>query len=152
MKAIQFKNATYLKQFMLLTLLILITSISVSCSEDDTVKEEPKESIIGKWQVIEEAPQDEGEIELTECRKKSTIEFTSNGSYISFSYTDSEDNTCYLDEYQGKWIDIGNNSLELIDGDGDKNIMNYVFIDGNLKLIALDDKGNIIEYLVYKKI
>ena len=140
---------------MLLILLVLIVPISVSCSEDDTVKEEPKDSIIGKWQLIEEVHKDKGEILLTECRKKSTFEFTSDGSYESIYYLDFEDDgedICNPGIVKLKWKEIGNNTIELTDSNGDKNIGNYVFIDGNLKLIALDDKGNMIEYYKAKKI
>ena len=169
MKAIQFKNTTYLKQFMLLILLVLIVPISVSCSEDDTVKEElkgelkeelkeeskeePKESIIGKWQLIDITIEDEDESpEELECFKKGTIEFTSDGVCETINF-DFFHNQCHPDPVISKstWIDKGNNTIELTDADGNKSVANYLFIDGNLKLFAYDEEGY-EEYFIYKKI
>ena len=152
MKAIQFKNTTYLKQFMLLILLVLIVPISVSCSEDnDIVKEEPKESIIGKWQLIEELLESKDEISvLSECEKKSTIEFKLDGTYELISFT--LDKECTSETTIHSWVDKGNNILEVFHADGGSAIGNYLFIDGNLKLVVYDEDGNEDEYYIYKKI
>ena len=142
---------------MLLILLVLIVPISVSCSEDDTVKEEPKEepkeSIIGKWQLIDKTIEDEDESpEVLECDKKGTLEFTPDGVMESISF-DFFQNQCHPDPVilKSTWIDKGNNVLEITDSDGDKSLGNYVFIDGNLKLFAYDEEGY-EEYNLYKKI
>ncbi len=138
----------FMKKIMVMALTVLLTTFSVACGgdNDDTPNEE---TIVGKWQLLRYGAPDEGESEASECEQKSTIEFKSDGSFENIFHEEYQG--CNAIATKGTWIDKGNNVLETT-VDGKKGEGKYVFIEGNLKLISLNNDGSEEEYNIYKKI
>lgn len=96
--------------------LIAVSFNSCNNDDDDTYSDE----IIGKWRLNELIIKiDDESIDdfLTECDKKSTIEFFENGTYISnsFEFNDDENVCIPIETVTGTWENLGNNTYEISD-------------------------------------
>lgn len=100
-----------MKKLFLFLILFLVALSFNTCNNDDN---DELDKIVGKWrlsQVYAEINQEFIDDDmLTECEKKSTIEFFENGSYVEngFEFTD-ETYTCEaLGAVNGTWKNSGN--------------------------------------------
>lgn len=71
------------------------------------------DKIIGKWQ-FDQLFEDGEEIMLSECDKKSTLEFFQNGTFTERDFMEDENGECMaLDPFNGDWENLGNSIYEL---------------------------------------
>ena len=93
---------------------ILFTLLILSCSKDDDT-----DPLIGVWQV-EQLIENNVESALSDCFKKTTIEFKSDGTLVSINFIDEDG--CRSETVNLTWNKINNNTLHITyveDGDTD---------------------------------
>ncbi|WP_299244732.1 hypothetical protein [uncultured Aquimarina sp.] len=94
-----------------LVLVVLISGVSFSCSDDDSDSSDTAQSITGKWQLegyftndgFEDSPIEEAN--LSDCEKLSIIEVLDTEVFVDTGYfTSSADNQCVLESTrEGTW-------------------------------------------------
>ncbi len=143
-----------MKNLSLIILLIAATFASCSSDDDNVVpqNENPQSTskLIGKWGQISFTQQGEA-LTITDCEKKSTIEFNAQ-SYTDIGYA-PVNTDCQID-YQdnGTWTEEGNTlTLTYIDeGETITEVTNFTIVDDVLT-IKYDDAGFKTEF-GYKKL
>ncbi|CAA0254289.1 exported hypothetical protein [Tenacibaculum maritimum] len=140
-----------MKTAMILFLAVCINASFLSCSDDAGSEGTPQNTLIGKWRILTEVRAN-GEIsELTECEKKSTLEFKSDNTFISGDHTENINNDCVFFESKGIWEEKKENVLEMNWGDLVEDTK-YLFENGNLKFLGVDREGNENgSYTLYQK-
>ncbi|MFL0169611.1 lipocalin-like domain-containing protein [Tenacibaculum maritimum] len=140
-----------MKTAMILFLAVCINASFLSCSDDAGSEGTPQNTLIGKWRILTEVRAN-GEIsELTECEKKSTLEFKSDNTFISGDHTENINNDCVFFESKGIWEEKKENVLEMNWGDLVEDTK-YLFENGNLKFLGVDREGNENRsYTLYQK-
>lgn len=89
--------------------LLLAAGSYTSCSDDDDDdKVVVVDKIVGKWQ-WDQWFQNGETIELTECMKKSTMEFFPNGTFVEKDFLDENMECNALGSVSGNWKYLGNN-------------------------------------------
>ncbi|MGG6230840.1 lipocalin family protein [Tenacibaculum sp. SDUM215027] len=136
-----------IKNAMILTLVVCVNVLFTSCSDDDT----PQDTLTGKWQLVRYgATDEEKDIEANECEKKSVLQLNSDATFKSISY-EFFNEECISNIGDGTWEDKGDNVLA-ITRDGVTRNGKYYFVNGNLKLVVVDENGVEQEYSIYQKI
>ncbi|MEW7289029.1 lipocalin family protein [Aquimarina sp. 2304DJ70-9] len=143
-----------MKKFGFIILFIAATFTSCSGDDDNVVpqNENPQSTskLIGKWGQISFTQQGEA-MTITDCEKKSTIEFTSE-SYTDIGYA-PVNTDCQID-YQdmGTWKEEGTTLTLTYIEEGETIIEATTFtIADDVFTIRYDDQGFITEY-GYKKL
>ncbi|MFV0248989.1 MAG: lipocalin family protein [Tenacibaculum sp.] len=152
---IPFKNNFKLiKKTFILALSLCLGLFFVSCSDDEN-EEGQSESIAGVWQLYKEGNL-EGETEVSDCEKKTTLKFNSDGTFESITYVEVEINDEIIcdggDGGSGvTWKDIGNNTISLSTDEITDEIQ-YSFVNGNLKLPDFREVEQVKDaYLIFKR-
>ncbi|MFL0099996.1 lipocalin family protein [Tenacibaculum maritimum] len=145
------KTMKTMKTAMILFLAVCVNASFLSCSDDAGSEGTPQNTLIGKWRILADAGAN-GEIgELTECKKKSTLEFKSDNTFISGDHAENINDDCVLLEGKGIWEEKKENVLEMNWGDRVEETK-YLFESGNLKLLGADREGNENgSYTLYQK-
>ena len=127
--------------------LFIFSTILISCSSDNDLDIDP---IIGKWQL--QSVLENGEEETTECERKTTISFSSNGTTNSESF-DSDGGNCESQSDTSTWKNIGNSTYRIARDDEDAKLS---FSQNNTVFSASlteTDNGDIYTIVItYRKI
>ncbi len=120
-----------MKKVINLSTVFFISILFISCSSDD---DSSVESIVGKWQ-IEQMFKNNVSENISECKKKSTLEFKDDTTFISTPYV-LFNGDCIIDGISsGTWRDTGNNNLEVkVSGETESDKAVYSFSNGKLML------------------
>lgn len=131
------------KLFLFLSLFLVALSYN-SCTNDND--DDQTDNIVGKWRLsqvyaeINQEPMDH--YMLTECEKKSTIEFFENGTYkeSGFEFND-ENNTCAtLAPTNGTWENLGNSMYDFSGFDFSGFDISGVTFEPQVKVTFLSNK------------
>lgn len=97
---------------------LLIASLSFSCSSDDGGEDVSGDPIVGKWIQVS-ATENGVEQTLNSCDLQEEAEFKSNGIFLSLDY-DLVDGNCVLNDpnepgitVETKWVKVANNSYKV---------------------------------------
>jgi len=102
------------KLFLFLSICLVAVSFN-SCNNDDD--NDSADQIVGKWRLsqvyaeINQVPIDD--YMLTECDKKSTIEFFENGTYKENDFVFIDDTCNALETVNGTWENLGNSMYDI---------------------------------------
>lgn len=99
-------------------LLLIAVMPFISCSSDDEAVEE---SMFGKWQLSSSVQTIDGQQvpeDLTDCDKKSTVEFSEDGSFTTVAFSEQNGECISVDTSAGTWEDKGNDIYTLTLGSG----------------------------------
>lgn len=130
----------------LLVVLAMVVTLA-GCSKDEEVKQDP---IIGKWKLISLNTYSNGEIEpykeLTDCEKKSQLEFKTDGSGKRDFY-DPYNNECIGVHDVYTWSNKGNHTYEIKLGENEVQNTKITF-EGNEMWIYIKDGGAEIDEVI----
>ena len=87
-------------------LFIIITSIFLSCNNDD-ISTDP---IIGEWKLISWQIDNDIYSQQNECTSKSSVIYYDNGIRVQKTYSNSINIPCNLVESQSTWRNLGNST------------------------------------------
>lgn len=134
-------------------ILVALVAVFSSCSSDDKVVQD---SLIGKWQLEKESVStDSGktfkENPITDCKKKSTLEFLNEGTYKDTPYALDRNEKCIVDgTSEGTWKK-GNSSSYIFTRKG-KSTTVTVAINGDLLSMGRTISEGKIERYSYKRV
>jgi len=148
--------------------LFIVVLILGSCGSDDDAgtEQQSNESIIGKWQLVQDFTNDGigtelGEVELSDCDKESSIEIMGNGDFTNTSVSDSFlGDGCESDNEKGTWEESASGKFRLSFNEGEFEMGDAEFgeaeiVDGQLIVIydfpSVFSEDNIIDKLIYSK-
>ena len=133
-----------MKKTMILTTVLFVSTFFMSCNSDDD--DGVQDTIIGKWQ-LEKQFKNDIEKSLSDCEKKSTMEFKTDNTFVDMGSSFDQNQHCTSSTDPGTWKYNGDNAIK-VSYDGDAKIMNvtFSFVKGNLNLVYKDAKS------IYKKI
>lgn len=134
-----------------LSILFIACTLFTSCKKDDVTETDP---LIGIWQ-LEQSFMGGYADTLTDCDKKYTFEFKSDGRAISIDFSD-DNGSCVSDTYIYIWKRINNNTFRLNSAMGESVEVTYTYSIANGKLtmdeiVDPGDEGYKLKF-VWKKI
>ena len=132
-----------MKNLKILLVFFVLAGIA-SCSNDDDGNEPiTADPIVGKWK-LQQQFMDGEEFELTECEKRTTVEFISNGNINSTDFSeDFETEECVSEISAQKWENRGNNVYRITEGNISYDVTIMVSNNSNtLTISSEDDDGS----------
>ncbi|WP_298542273.1 lipocalin family protein [uncultured Aquimarina sp.] len=150
-----------------LVLVVLISGVSFSCSDDDSDSSDTAQSITGKWQ-LEEYFTNDGfedlpieEANLSDCEKLSIIEVLDTEIFVDTGYfTSSADNQCVLESTrEGTWKFISSGVFsfsykpeDVINEEGATEGVVLLLENNKLSLSFSYGSGPTLDKLIYTRI
>lgn len=133
--------------------LFIASAMLLSCeSEDETSMN--SDPIIGKWQLT--STTENGTETSSDCERKSTVTFSSDGSFTYFSSYDDGGANCSNESSSGTWKNSGNSNYTLDFSNGDSGDTKINFSNSNKVFSTTDTddfNGTTTIYIeTYKKI
>jgi hypothetical protein len=126
---------------------ILFTLLVLSCSKDDTTTP-ITDSIIGIWQ-LEQLIESNVEITLSDCFKKTTSEFKSDGTHVFIQFNNEDG--CKSETVISTWKKIDSKTVQLTYED-DTEKFTYSIANEKLTMNEIVEDGVSSYKLVFKKI
>ncbi|MCX2681999.1 lipocalin family protein [Galbibacter sp. EGI 63066] len=121
----------------------------LSCSSDDD--DNGDDPITAEWKLTAEKEVVNGEevdLNISNCRKNSSLQFYGDGMAVVANYSDPEPDdtvTCKFDgSYEGTWENRGNNTYAIKDENGEERTGEFTFEDNKMTVRYSGDDGVII--------
>ncbi|MEW7278175.1 lipocalin family protein [Aquimarina sp. 2201CG1-2-11] len=136
-----------------LCLIAVVTILFASCNKDD---DGGGDQILGTWKLIttsEKIDNSTKVVAVSDCEKKSTVDYKEDGTYKSLYYdTNAEDECVLADDTTGTWKNLGDGKYEFKFAD----ITNTVTIEFTGTAFAIvetreEDGKTIISKTTYSK-
>lgn len=134
--------------------LFIASSILFACESNDDDSLSGSDAIIGTWQLTSET--ENGKELSTECSRKTTVTFSSNGNFTFQGFYSDSGTVCDSDTSSGTWKNDGDSNYNLDFSDGDISTTKISFSQNNTVFSTTDTddyNGQTLIYIeTYKKI
>ena len=120
----------------------------MSCSSDEDNSNDP---ITAEWVLTAEKEivnEEEIDMNISNCRKTSTLQFYGDGMAVIVSYSDPQEGdnvTCVFDgSSKGSWKNLGGGQYSITDESGNTKSGEFTFDDNTMTVRYSGDDGTII--------